>query len=220
MKKSRVQPARDRSYRRSRDVLSILSRTILRFVESLLNTRHQKKGRWEETRAATRSEVTLWVAYQQSRETSSCCRLPDRKVASSEHVSLVKQWESGHGMSVSFARRGPTSSSSPFVQQIKRLVSRGLSLHLSLSFLFFFFLDPSAFAFSWSVLIASSHSMMRPSLASFLSLLFFCLCLPFFLSPFDEDMSRRDFVPHLKFKLCSRMFLWLIMLKRLNAYKS
>lgn len=141
MKGSRVQSARARPPTRSRDVVSqffLGQSAVLSNRSWTPSARKKKKGRWEEARveaAATRSKETR--RNQRCRVTSSCCRSPDRKGASGEHVSLVKceQRESSHDMSVSFVRRGPTSGSGPFVQQIKRLTSRGLSLHLSLFFL-------------------------------------------------------------------------------------
>lgn len=86
---------------------------------------------------------------QQSLVTLLYCRYPDRKDASVEHVSLVKceHRESSHDISVSFVGRGPTSGSGPFVQQIKRLTSRDLSLSVSF-FLFLVFLPSRSLCFS------------------------------------------------------------------------
>lgn len=125
---------------------------------------------------------------QQSLVTLLSFRPPDRKDASDEHVSLVKceQRKSSHDISVSFVGRGPTSGSGPFVQQIKRLTSRGLSVHLcfslSLSCISSFSIPLFFLSVGLSLSQTSSHSMMSLSLPFYLcsfsvSVCFFCLRL-------------------------------------------
>lgn len=173
------------------------------FCRLWMPSARKRKIRRNTKAMTTRNEAMC--CNQQSFVMSCCCSL-DRKDASCEHVSLVKweQREFNHDMSVSFVGRGSTSCSELLCPtdktiNIKRPLTPLLFFSLSVS-------DISSFSIpllflSVSLSLSDFLPLDDASLSYFLSIstLFVSFYL-FFLSPFDEDMSRynRDFVPHLK----------------------